>query len=790
MPKIRITGVGVGSPVASANLSWEYADSGNSGPGAGGCLVLPSGQLPRVREIVDPIMLGVHPSSPVDGIRGPAGEPLPERVPAYVPRDVDDELARRLSASGFVVLVGDSAAGKSRAAYQAMLTLPNHVLIVPRDRASLPAALDKAAAMRRCVLWLDDLEGYLGSGGLTRAGIAGLLSGKRAHRVVVATLRSAEEALLTSEVPTAGFGLQHRREIHAVLGLAHRIGLQRVFSAPERGRAADLTWDPRIDEALAHADVFGIAEYLAAGPELMRDWENAWSANSNARAASHPRAAALIAAAVDVRRGGFTSPVPRALLDEVHERYLQERGGARLRPEPLADAWAWATRPRRATTALLEPDGNRHVQVFDYLLDRVQEQRGPGGYVPDEVMEAALAVASPADSDNIGRTAYLHARFQLQEKAYFAAYRARAAELGAEHLETLADRAERADSLRELRRFDESEAEFRAVADLVSRVHGPEHPLALKCRKSAAFAQIRQSQYGKAEAELRALQDISFRALGPEHDVTVGTHHLRAIALHWLGRLAEAEAENRFALRVLIQDFGPEDIETLLSRGNLAYLLYEAGRLEEAEQESRAVIAARTRVSGPAHPYTLQIRSLHADILRELGRPAEAAREHQEIVGIATAAHGPEHRVVLASRNGFAFALILQRKFTEAEQYLRATHDTASRAFGAAHEFTMASRHLHAIALHHLGRPDEAQAEHRLALDAWTGDLTRASQLIYMTELASVLQYARMLGTAEKQARQITDIRIRTLGRDHQATACAQSRLIIIQLAIKRYQEK
>ena len=123
----RITGVGVGGPLGSASLSWEYTDDPAGGLGRG-CLVLPGGRLPKVREVSDPVMLGVHPSSSVRaGSRGPAGEPLLERVPAYVPRDVDDELQRRLAVSGFVLIVGDSTAGKSRAASEAIAVLPDHV---------------------------------------------------------------------------------------------------------------------------------------------------------------------------------------------------------------------------------------------------------------------------------------------------------------------------------------------------------------------------------------------------------------------------------------------------------------------------------------------------------------------------------------------------------------------------------------------------------------------------------------------------------------------------------------
>ena len=280
MTKRRLTGIGVGGPLVSASLSWEYVDSDGTPPGgpAGGCLVQPNGQLPKVRQIGDPIMIGVHPSSLIDvGIRGPAGEFLPERIPAYVARDVDDELRRRVAASSFITLVGDSSAGKSRAAYEAIATLPDHVLIVPQNRTALADAVNRAAAARRCVLWLDDLENYLGSGGLTRSAIVQLLSGERSHRVIMATLRTAEEAALTNQAAGREDTLPSRRDAHEVLEMAHRILLPRMFSRSEQERARAQAWDPRIGDALRRVNLYGIAEYLAAGPELLRDWEDAWS---------------------------------------------------------------------------------------------------------------------------------------------------------------------------------------------------------------------------------------------------------------------------------------------------------------------------------------------------------------------------------------------------------------------------------------------------------------------------------------------------------------------------------
>jgi hypothetical protein len=97
-----------------------------------------------VGQLSDPIMLGVHPSSlvPAD-IQGPDGDVALERVSAYVSRDIDKVLRQRLAVSGFVLLVGDSSAGKSRAAFEAVSMLREHVLIVPENRDAVSMAIEK-----------------------------------------------------------------------------------------------------------------------------------------------------------------------------------------------------------------------------------------------------------------------------------------------------------------------------------------------------------------------------------------------------------------------------------------------------------------------------------------------------------------------------------------------------------------------------------------------------------------------------------------------------------------------
>ena len=203
------------------------------------------------------------------------------------------------------------------------------------------------------MLWLDDLERYLGAGGLTAAQVGRLLTGQGHHRVIVATIRAAERTRITADAPGDDAGRQASRDIRQVLDLAHPIRVDRMFTSEELERAEARNWDPRIAEAIGHADSYGIAEYLAAGPELLRDWQDARDSSEGPNA----RGAALVAAAIDIRRAGYTSPIPRALLGHVHEQYLADPEHAHAPREPAADAWAWATRPRGLPPPCFVPPG-------------------------------------------------------------------------------------------------------------------------------------------------------------------------------------------------------------------------------------------------------------------------------------------------------------------------------------------------------------------------------------------------------------------------------------------------
>jgi hypothetical protein len=89
---------------------------------------------------------------------------------------------------------------------------------------------------------------------LTARHVGEVLADTGHHRVIVATLRAVEEDRITADGEDER-ERQLRREGQAVLEQAYRIFVERLFSAAEQERAAELGEDdPRIADAVRHAD--------------------------------------------------------------------------------------------------------------------------------------------------------------------------------------------------------------------------------------------------------------------------------------------------------------------------------------------------------------------------------------------------------------------------------------------------------------------------------------------------------------------------------------------------------
>ena len=185
---VAAVAVGVGGAVAAVLAERgraHLADRAKAAAGSrSGLYVAPVG------EIEDPVRLGTHPAARVKGEDGRIN-----RTPAFVERDRMADVKAALTAGGFVLMVGDSTAGKTRLAYEAMRAcLPRHVCVKPETSDALPAAITVARQKRPSVLWLDDLERYLGIGGLTRRISS---SSSRSVRIVVLATCARTSAMIS-----------------------------------------------------------------------------------------------------------------------------------------------------------------------------------------------------------------------------------------------------------------------------------------------------------------------------------------------------------------------------------------------------------------------------------------------------------------------------------------------------------------------------------------------------------------------------------------------------------------
>jgi hypothetical protein len=272
-----------------------------------------------------------------------------------VPREVDARLEEALTFSHFVLLVGDSAAGKSRTAFEVMRRrFPDRALVIPARPNSLAALLDANIEFRSAVLWLDDLDAYLGTDTPTLTDLERIVGGGDRAVTALATIRKAAYERYDQDAAAPE---------RKLLRTATHIAMHRPLTTVERrnaARAADK--DERLRDALHQIGKYGLGEYLAAGPELIRRFDNASDIDAN------PIGAALVRAAIDWRRLGLTRPISAEVLRALSPLYLDPADIRRFDDNAFAQALAWATERVVATSALLieEPEGYR---VFDYLLD-------------------------------------------------------------------------------------------------------------------------------------------------------------------------------------------------------------------------------------------------------------------------------------------------------------------------------------------------------------------------------------------------------------------------------------
>ena len=674
------------------------------------------GRVPTVADAADPIWLGVHPAAPNGG--GAAGF---GRVPAFIDRDVMPQVEAALSAGeGFVLLVGESTAGKSRLAYEVMRQhFPKYHLVVPDSRESMVRLVDIVVRLQRVVVWLDELDAYLGAGGLSAGQVRRMLDADGARVVVLATMSAQQHSRFGARSQADNEpGLDVLRSGREVIRLAATVRVDRTWSPAEIARARRRAEDPRIGAAVndAGSGRRGVAEYLAAAPQLLDEWHNAWSTGT------HPRAAALVAAAADARRAGYHQPLPEDVLLRMHGVHLERRGGMALRPEPWEEALTWATEPLHATSSLLLPrDGGRYL-AFDYLHHTLDEQVPPPR-IPAEIWQALIEHADAVGAHDIGTTA-----FQRGDLAHAMAAFEKAG-------------------------VDRGRLPRQWYATCVGEAGDP----------------------GRAAGLYRELVAECTAELGPDARETLENRNAYARYVGMAGHPAEAVDLLRGVIADRVRVLGADHSHTLNSRNNLALFLGESGRIGPAVAEFEAVLADRTRLLGADHPHTLSSRYGHGYLLGDAGRPAQAARIFDSLVADRTRTQGPYHPYTLNNRRHHAHFLGEAGHAAQAAELFAELIQDCLRVLDQRHPDTVAARHGHARFLGESGDPARAADLLTELLADAHGDGTRGSgsgvqgsrnpvalvwrryRAFFIGEAGEPDQAARLLGELLADSRSILD---------------------------------
>jgi len=350
-----------------------------------------------------PVDLGVSPSRIVEEAERKAAKRL------YVERRCDAELRRRLrEQEPFVLLVGDSKAGKSRTAFEALqaeeVGLRDHVLIAPTRFRIKPDALNRIFQLitapdlgtEPAILWLDDLDRYLDAGALTPS----LLSAWRQGRppvMVVATMRRGDyDRIRFGRWRGSPLPQEKRELLEQARTILERATVQIVSAALEteaERAAATAAFGDR-----GWTDV-GLGEVLILGPKLIE----------KLRISTCPRAA-LVYAVVDWQRMGMSRPILERELRELWPRYVGWLGCKHAASTSLDDAISWGTDViEESDSALVVDLGGPSYSPDDYVRAYRDGQGGPGLYqaaVPTKAWEWAIATVEPSEAFSIALAAY------------------------------------------------------------------------------------------------------------------------------------------------------------------------------------------------------------------------------------------------------------------------------------------------------------------------------------------------------------------------------------------------
>ncbi|WP_405778737.1 hypothetical protein OG512_00450 [Streptomyces sp. NBC_01378] len=354
----------------------------------------------------------------------------------YLPRAHDQDVAREMEgslhggSSRLLVLTGESATGKTRCLYNAlMLNATDRPLVRPTTAQALVDLIEAGEAGPETVLWLNEAQRFLD-------GIQGEVAAVSLRQLLESSLGVLAVATLWDEHWGRLADPHNASHVHAQALLAHphltsRIRLSRAMSRQEVDQwhsAAVESDDPRLTNSWRAGATDGtIIQHLTGGPEVLSAYLRGPGNTFT------PPEHAIITAALDARRMGHHSPLPVDALAEAADGTLPtqdrspEADWAVQALKALSNSDGRTLAPLTGSVIARRTDGlHSHYTAADYLDQHTRRCRQDQPVSPALWQALAKYTAGPDDLVAIATSAQRRGLFalavRLWQKAVLAGY--------------------------------------------------------------------------------------------------------------------------------------------------------------------------------------------------------------------------------------------------------------------------------------------------------------------------------------------------------------------------------
>jgi hypothetical protein len=333
---------------------------------------------------------------------------------------------------------------------------------------------------------------------------------------------------------------------------------------------------------------------------------------------------------------GLHRPVSVDVLTDLHRPYLDARGGARLRLEPLQDAVRWATTAVHATSSMLIPH-EEGLLAFDYLIDK------PRYAVPEENWAKLLAHVTPIEAYDVGWAAIDLTRPEQAIRAFDQA-RGHVEDADDSYLNALGNSGQTIWAAER----------FAVLVPLYESRFGAEHARTLRARRDHA-RYLGESGVARAAAELLAdLTPLEERLFGPDHELTLTTRRLQGRFLCESGDFTRGLPSLEAVLADLAATRDQWHVDVLQARLELARYTAKSGAPQKAQEALVDLVADLRAALGAQHPLYVSSQFEYARALGEAGQPVAARELLRKHLDDQSGVLAEQHPRVLSTRHHLA----------------------------------------------------------------------------------------------------------------------------------------